>query len=64
MQLRKLNQVVFPVSYSEQFYSNIQKPDVTAITKLGQTKRQREGETRRNTPDTLAAVARTHACCA
>jgi len=35
-QLRKLNQVVFPVSYSEQFYANIQKPEVTPITKLGQ----------------------------
>ncbi len=35
-QLRKLNQVVLPVSYSERFYTNIQKPEVTDITKLGQ----------------------------
>jgi len=33
-QLRKLNQVVFPVRYSESFYTNIQHPDVAPITKL------------------------------
>ena len=32
---------MFPVSYSEQFYANIQKPEVTPITKLGQWRHTR-----------------------
>ncbi|EPQ31572.1 uncharacterized protein PFL1_00905 [Pseudozyma flocculosa PF-1] len=34
-QLRKLNSVLFPVSYSERFYKDVLDPDVASICKLG-----------------------------
>ena len=35
-QLKKLNQVVFPVSYNDKFYKDI--PDVGPLARLGVTK--------------------------